>query len=38
MIDAAPKGWQTKNFEVVLESEVVRGVAGKPKLVAKEFW
>jgi hypothetical protein len=38
MIDAAPKGWQTKNFEVVIESDVVRGVAGKPKLVAKEFW
>jgi hypothetical protein len=38
LIDAAPRGWSTKNFEVVIESEVVRGVAGKPKLVATEFW
>jgi hypothetical protein len=27
-----------KNFEVVLSSEVVNGIQGKPKVEAKTFW
>jgi hypothetical protein len=38
LLNGAPKGWEMKNFEVVIESEVVRGVAGRPTVVAQEFW
>ncbi len=34
----APKGWQRKNLQVVLSTDVVRGVAGSPKIVASYFW
>jgi hypothetical protein len=35
---SAPAGWQNGNFEIVLQTEVVSGVAAKPKLLAKTFW
>jgi hypothetical protein len=34
----APKGWQHKNLEVVLSTEVIRGNPGPPSLVAAHFW
>ena len=30
--------WGQKNFEVVLSSQVVNGMQGKPKVEAKAFW
>jgi len=35
---AAGVDWRKTNFEVVLSSQVVNGVQGKPKLEAKTFW
>lgn len=35
----APKGkWEKQNFEAVLETEVVGGRSGSPKVVAATFW
>ncbi|MGC2635849.1 MAG: hypothetical protein WA294_01635 [Acidobacteriaceae bacterium] len=36
--DAAGAAWLKKNFEVVLSSQVVNGMQGKPKVEAKAFW
>jgi hypothetical protein len=38
LADGAGAGWAKKNFEVVLSSQVVNGMQGKPKLEAKVFW
>jgi hypothetical protein len=35
---AAPAGWERKNFQVVLTTEIIAGVAGPPRVVAKYFW
>jgi hypothetical protein len=35
---AAPKGWERKNIEIVLSTEVIRGNPGPPKVVATYFW
>ena len=34
----APRGWQQKNFEVVLSTDVIRGKSGHPNVVAAHFW
>ncbi len=34
----APRGWEHKNLEVVLSTDVVKGVAGPPSIVASHFW
>ena len=34
----APKGWKTKNLEIVLSTEVIRGKSGPPKIEAAYFW
>ena len=34
----APKGWTGKNFEAVLQTNVVSGSPGHPKVVAAKFW
>jgi hypothetical protein len=36
--DGAGADWTKKNFEVVLSSQVVNGMQGKPKVEAKAFW
>jgi len=36
--DGAGADWGKKNFEVVLGSQVVNGMQGKPKVEAKTFW
>ncbi len=36
--DVAPKGWQQKNFELVLSTDVIRGKSGHPNIVAAHFW
>jgi hypothetical protein len=35
---AAPTGWERKNMEIVLSTEVIRGNPGPPKVVATYFW
>jgi hypothetical protein len=34
----APKGWQQKNFEIVLTADVIRGKPGHPEILAAHFW
>ena len=34
----APRGWERMNLEVVLATDVVRGVGGRPRIVATYFW
>jgi hypothetical protein len=34
----APKGWQQRNFELVLSTDVIRGKSGHPNIVAAHFW
>jgi hypothetical protein len=36
--DSAGADWSKENFEVVLSSQVVNGIQGKPKVEAKTFW
>ena len=38
LADGAGADWGRKNFEVVLSSEVVNGMQGKPRVEAKSFW
>ena len=34
----APKGWQKKNIEVVLETQVIDGRSGPPRIAATHVW
>jgi hypothetical protein len=34
----APKGWQQRNLEVVLSTDIIRGKSGHAKIVATHFW
>ena len=34
----APKTWKSKNIEVVLSTDIIKGVAGPPNIVATHFW
>jgi hypothetical protein len=38
LADSAGADWAKKNFEVVLSSQVVNGMQGKPTVEAKTFW
>lgn len=38
LADSAGADWSKKNFEVVLSSQVVNGIQGKPKVESKTFW
>jgi hypothetical protein len=38
LADSAGADWNKKNFEVVLSSQVVNGIQGKPKVESKTFW
>ncbi len=38
LVDGASVDWGRTNFEVVLSSQVVNGMQGKPKVEAKAFW
>ena len=38
LVDGAPVDWDRTNFEVVLSSQVVNGMQGKPRVEAKAFW
>lgn len=37
-LHAAPQDWQTKNLELVLETDVTEGVSGPPRVVASYYW
>jgi hypothetical protein len=34
----APPGWQKKNMEIVLSTDVIDGSSGPPRIVAAQFW
>lgn len=34
----APAGWNGRNFEVLLGTQVISGVSGPPKILATHFW
>ena len=34
----APRDWQSKNLELVLEAKVTEGVSGPPQVVAAYYW
>jgi hypothetical protein len=34
----APPGWEKKNVEIVLSTDVIRGSSGPPRIVAAQFW
>jgi hypothetical protein len=34
----APRNWRSMNMEAVLETEVIGGRAGHPRIIAAEFW
>jgi hypothetical protein len=34
----APQGWETKNMELVLSTDVIRGRSGPATIVAAQFW
>jgi hypothetical protein len=38
ILGVAPSGWQQKNFELVLSTDVIRGKSGHPNIVAAHFW
>jgi hypothetical protein len=38
LADIAPPGWQKKNMEIVLSTDVIRGKSGPPRIVAAQFF
>jgi hypothetical protein len=38
LLKDAPKGWEQMNMEVVIETQVIEGHAGPPKILAAEYW
>jgi hypothetical protein len=34
----APRGWEGKNLELVISTEVIRGSSGPPNILASYFW
>ena len=38
LLKQAPYGWERKNLEAVIETKVINGNCGPPRLVAAQFW
>jgi len=38
LADRAPKGWERKNLQVVLNTDVINGNVGPPRIVSTYFW
>jgi len=38
LIKSAPKGWENKNMEIVLQTKVVNGIPTNSSLVASRYW
>ena len=36
--DKALRGWQQKNIQVVIGTDVIRGSAGPPRIIELHFW
>ena len=34
----APAGWDRKNLQIVIKANLVSGMAGPPKVIAKYYW
>jgi hypothetical protein len=34
----APKGWERKNIQLVLATQVIRGSSGPPRVLERQFW
>jgi hypothetical protein len=37
-LKSAPRDWRTKNFQLVLKTNVIDGIPGPPHVVASYFW
>jgi hypothetical protein len=35
---AAPKGWERRNLQVVIATELINGNAARPRILATHFW
>ena len=35
---SAPAGWQGKNLQVVIATDVIHGSSGPPSILAAHFW
>ncbi len=38
LLKNAPNGWEQMNMEAVIETEVIEGHSGPPKVLAAEYW
>lgn len=38
LLKSAPAGWEKKNMEAVIETQVIEGKSGPPKVLATQFW
>ena len=38
MAKGAPRGWQRKNIQVVLDTKVIHGAPGPPRILERHFW
>jgi hypothetical protein len=38
LLKQAPSNWERKNFEAVIETQVINGNSGPPRIVATHFW
>jgi hypothetical protein len=38
LIRVAPKGWEHKNMEIVIETQVIDGRSGPPRIAALHVW
>jgi hypothetical protein len=38
LLNSAPTGWQNRNMEVVIETQVIEGKTGPPKVIATHIW
>lgn len=38
ILNYVPGGWDRKNIEIVLETQVIQGLSGPPRIVAVQAW
>jgi hypothetical protein len=38
MLNSIAPGWEKKNLEIVLSTEVVRAKSGRPRIIAAHVW
>jgi hypothetical protein len=37
-VNQAPRGWENKNIEIVIEAQVIHGETGPPHIIATQIW